>query len=228
MGKEDKACSWREELANVAGMQRHSSIFLNPFQSNSKVFQTEKIRERQDTAHRSVLPTSPVFHTFARRPCRKIKLRASSATPTRWLRGGEKGNPSSCTQPLQLGDPSGCGKSAHQPLMVAEGRMKSCKSGVAEPCDRCQAGDAKCVCRDGSPMETKGAVLAHSLCLFSVAVCPRASGWLAPCCGFPIHETRANLLFRSTESARDQDGWVGWASSAGSARVSTLTREMPG
>lgn len=30
-GKEDKACLWREELANMARVQRHSSIFLNPF-----------------------------------------------------------------------------------------------------------------------------------------------------------------------------------------------------
>ena len=134
--------------------ERHGSVFLNPFQSNYKVFQIEKVHESQDTAHRSVLPGSPVFHTFAESPCRQIKPRASAAAPTPWLRGGEK--------PLQLQDPSGCGKRAHQRLLVvAEGRMKSCKSGVAEPCSHCQARDAKCMGRDGSPTETEDVVLAY-------------------------------------------------------------------
>lgn len=59
-----------------------------------------------------------------------MKLRVSPAVPTPWLGGGEKGDPSSCTQPLQLWDPSGYGKRAYQPRMVAEGRIKSCKSGL--------------------------------------------------------------------------------------------------
>lgn len=141
--------------------EAHGNIFLNPFQSSSKVFQIEKVHESQDTAHRSVLPTSMVFHTFAKRPGKQIKLRASAATPTPWLRGGEKGYASICTQPLQLWNPSGCGKRAHQPLVVAEGRMKSYKSGFAEPYHHCLARDAKCVSRDRSPTETEDVVLAY-------------------------------------------------------------------
>lgn len=174
------------------------------------MFQIEKVCERQNTAHRSVLPISPVFCTIAKRPRRQIKLRASAAAPTPWFRGGEKGDPSSRTQPLQLQDPSGCGKRAHQPLMVAaEGRMKSCKPGVAEPCIHCQGRDATCMSRDGCPTETKDVGLANLLWFFSVAVCPWATGWFSPYFGFPMHEARAMLLFHRRGNACDRDGGVG-------------------
>jgi len=145
------------------------------------------------------------FHTFAKRSCRQVKLRASAAAPTPWLRGGEEGDPSSCMQPLHPRDPSGCGKRAQQPLTVAEGRMKSWKSGAAQRCDHGQARDAKCISRDRSATETKDMVLVCVLWIFSMAVGP----WLSSCIGFPIHETGAVLLFHSRENARDRDGWVG-------------------